>query len=83
MFILSIWLYKTAEKKYIQNKIEQLTKTLFETDITFGASLSSLKALYIRFYPYALIVNKEKNWNELMKQYKLDTSSYHFNKEKP
>lgn len=81
MFALTVWLYKTAEKKYICKKMNILKKILFESDITFGASNSSLKALYIRFYPYALIMKQEKQWNELMKQHKLDISCYRFNKE--
>lgn len=80
-FALNIWLYKTAEKIYIRTQLSQLTKILFETDITFGASMSSLKALYVRFYPYALIMNKEAEWTHLMKHHKVDIASYHFNQE--
>lgn len=80
-FILNIGLYKTAEKTYVRTKMAQLTKILFETDITFGASVSSLKALYVRFYPYALIMNKEDEWTRLMKKHKVDVADYHFNQE--
>ncbi|MBR5130759.1 MAG: DUF2207 domain-containing protein [Alphaproteobacteria bacterium] len=82
MIILNIWLYYTGEKKYIKNKMNKLIKILFESDITFGASLSSLKALYLRFYPYTLIMKKETEWTKLMNNHKLNTSSYHFQEEK-
>ena len=81
MFILCIWLYKTAERIYIRNKMTHLLKILFKSDITFGASTSSLKALYLRFYPYALIMDKEVHWNALMKEHKLDISGYRFHTE--
>ena len=79
MLLLNIWLYYSGEKDYIRKKMSQLNRKLFHSDIAFGASLSSLKALYIRFYPYALIMNKDKKWTELMNKYRLDTSHYHFN----
>ena len=79
MLLLNIWLYYSGEKDYICKKMSQLNRKLFHSDIAFGASLSSLKALYIRFYPYALIMNKDKKWTELMNKYRLDTSHYHFN----
>ena len=79
MCLLNIWLYHSGEKDYIHKKMSLLHDTLFVSNIAFGASLSSLKALYIRFYPYALIMNKDKKWTELMNKYQLDTSHYHFN----
>ncbi len=81
--MLNIWLYKTAEKTYMRAKMAQLSKILFETDITFGAGISSLNALYVRFYPYALIMDKEEDWTQLMKKHKVDVAGYHFNREKP
>lgn len=79
MVLLNVWLYYKGEKDYMCNKISMLSKKLFHSNIAFGASSSSLKALYIRFYPYALIMNKDKEWTELMKKHHLDTSRYHFN----
>jgi len=81
MILFNVWLFKTGEKTYINKKMSILIKNLLTADIGYGASKASLKALFLRFYPYALVMDKQEQWTQKMQQYGLDTSFYPFDKE--
>ncbi|MBO7257569.1 MAG: hypothetical protein J6V11_01355, partial [Alphaproteobacteria bacterium] len=81
MILLNIGLFKIGEKNYINNRMSTLIQNLFQTNIGFGASKASLKALFFRFYPYTLVMDKQNEWVQLMREYGLDVTLDYFYKE--
>ncbi len=81
MILLNIGLFKIGEKNYINNRMSTLIQNLFQTNIGFGASKASLKALFFRFYPYTLVMDKQNEWVQLMREYGLDITLDYFYKE--
>ena len=75
---LNLWLYKNAEKPYIKKLMNTLMDTLLTTDIGFGLGKNSLKAIFLRYYPYALAMEKQKEWKELICSYNFDITDCEF-----
>lgn len=78
MLLLNIWLFKTAEKPYIKKMTKTLINSLLYTDIGFGIGKTSLKALYLRFYPYTLALDIQTEWDKLIHSYGLNITEFSF-----
>lgn len=76
--LLLKWLYKTGEKPYIKRKIAHFTMSIFKTDFDFGMSNTAKKALFLRFYPYTLVDDKEILWENYTARHGLNMQEYPF-----
>ncbi len=76
--ILLKWLYKTGEKPYVKRKTARFITSIFKTDFDFGMSNTAKKALFLRFYPYTLIDDKEILWENYTAQHGINMQAYPF-----
>ncbi len=81
--ILNLFIiYFKAEKPYIKRETDKFLDNAFSTDIGFGLSSASVQALFIQFYPLMLALDRQKDWINYIKQYKINFKGLTFLDEK-
>lgn len=77
-FLSLIILYQKGIKKSYQKELALFSKTLINSNSTFGLNTSAINALCLRYYEIFLSLKKENEWIKFLEEHHLETQSLVF-----